>query len=207
MAALAQAENRWGDALDWVDRGMDEFPSSAEMLLTAGSLEEAVGAISTPPERQKHFSRAHRSLRSAVAADPSLVEARLRLGHVAWRLGEMAEARSALEEVLAREPRGDAAFLAHLFLGRLDEDSGRLPEAARSYEAALAQDARSQSARLALSHVHLRLGDPGTARREVEAALGAVGRQPSFDPFRLYPRGRSLRAEDELEALRREASR
>ena len=208
MAARAQSENRWGDALDWAERGRDEFPEAAEILLVAASLEETLGALSPPglPEAREHLSRAHRSLRSAVAADPSLTEARLRLGRVAWRLGETAEARLALEEVLAREPRTDTAFLAHLFLGRLDEDAGRLDDAARAYEEALVLDARSQSARLALSHVRLRLGDPGAARREVDTALRAAGRRPQPDAYRLYPWGQSVGAEGRLEALRREAS-
>jgi Tfp pilus assembly protein PilF len=134
------------------------------------------------------------------------VEARLRLGRVAARLGDTAMARSTLEEVLAREPPAETAFLAHLFLGRLDENAGRLPEAVRSYEAALALDTRSQSARLALSHVHLRLGDAALARAEVETALSDVGRRPELDWYWLYPWGPSVGAEDRLEALRREAS-
>jgi hypothetical protein len=65
---------------------------------------------------------------------------------VAWRLGETAEARSALEEVLSRSKDASTAFLAHLFLGRIDEDAGRLEEAARSYGVALALVATAQSA-------------------------------------------------------------
>lgn len=228
MAGLAQDENRWGDALEWADRGVREFPDSAEMLLVSGSLEETVGAQAAPvlfaeallqpdtsdrranlaylQELRGHLEKARRALRSAVAVDPALVEARLRLGRVAWRLGETAEARSALEEVLGLKPGADTAFLAHLFLGRLDEDAGRLEAAARSYEAALALDARCQSARLALSHVRLRLGDAAAARREVETALGFVDRRPGGDAYWRYPWGASLGVQEQLEALRREVS-
>ena len=44
MAGLAQGENRWGEALDWAERGLRDFPDSAEMLLVLGSIEETVGA-------------------------------------------------------------------------------------------------------------------------------------------------------------------
>ena len=200
MAGLALGETRWGEARDWAERGLRDFPDSAPMLLVVGSIEETFGALAllrlpdsvfSPIQRETranlealreargHLERAHRSLRSAVAAEPSLAEARLRLGRVAWRLGETSEARSALEEVLARGPAARTGFLAHLFLGRIHEDAGRLDDAARSYEAALALDPHAQSARLALSHVRLRLGSPGVARREVEESVRAAGRRRS----------------------------
>ena len=228
MAGLAQGENRWGDALDWAERGLRDFPDSAEMLLVLGSIEETVGAQAAPRDTDEpladldtrrsrsellhrrevldHLEKADRALRAAVAADSTLLEARLRLGRVAWRLGTTAEARSALEEVLSREPDTSTAFLAHLFLGRIDEDAGRLDDAARSYGAALVRVPHAQSARLALSHARLRGGDAPGARAEVEKTIAAAGRRPQPDPLWLYPWGPSVGVEERLEALRREAS-
>jgi len=222
MAGLAAGENRWGAALDWGERGLRDFPDSVDMLLVLGAIEESIGAQATPgvteealldasardmrSRLRERLEKARGALRSAVAADPSRAEARLHLGRVAWRLGDAGEARSALEDVLARSPEAATAFLAHLFLGRLDEDAGRLDEAARSYEAALAIDPRCQSARLALSHVRLRLGDTAAARAEVETALTAGGHRLKDDAFWLYPWGPSVGVEDRLKALRREAS-
>jgi tetratricopeptide (TPR) repeat protein len=230
MAGLAAGENRWVDALDWAERGLRDFPDSAELLLATGAIEEVQAlqdARGAPPpaqeqltdsnvrrdrsellqrsEVQGHLEKAQRALRAAVAADPSLSEARLRLGRLAWRLGKGAEARSALEEVLTRDHTRGEAFLAHLFLGRVHEDAGRLDEAARSYEAALALESNTQSARLALSHLRLRRGDAPTARAEAEKALRAAGARLRPDPFWLYPWGPSVGVEDRLEALRREA--
>ena len=155
---------------------------------------------------REHFESAQRALRAALAVDGSVPELRLRLGRVAWRLGDAAEAQSALLDVLARKPDGATAFLAHLFLGRLHEDAGRLDDAAASYEAALALDPRSQSARLALSHVRLRRGDAAGARAEVEKTVGSAGRRPRPDALWLYPWGPSVGVEDRLEALRGEAA-
>ena len=44
MAGLAQGESRWDGALDWAERGLRDFPDSAELLLVLGSIEETVGA-------------------------------------------------------------------------------------------------------------------------------------------------------------------
>jgi len=203
MAGLAQGENRWGEALEWAERGLEDFPDSAGMHLVLGSIEETLGARLG---FRAHLERAERALRSAVAADPSLVEARLRLGRVCWRLGETTEARSFLQDVLDREPERETALLAHLFLGRLDEDAGRLDEATQAYEAALALDPSAQAARIALSHVRLRRGDTASARAEAETALGFSGYRLRQDPFWLYPWGPSVGVEERLEALRREAS-
>jgi tetratricopeptide (TPR) repeat protein len=230
MAGLASRENRWPDALVWAERGLQDFPDSAELLVALGAIEEVHALQASrgapPPARERladaatrrdrsallqrrevrgHLEKARQALVAAVAADPSLTEAHLRLGRLGWRLGEEAEARSALEAVLARDHTQGEAFLAHLFLGRLHEDAGRLEEAARSYEAALGLEVNSQSARLALSHVRLRRGDAPTARAEAQRALRPAGARLRPDPFWLYPWGPSVGVEDRLEALRREA--
>ena len=126
MASLAQGENRWAEALDWAERGLRDFPDSVEMLLVLGSIEETLGAQAASPRnrrgprRSQHAGGAGPSCSSVARSagtsrtpsapcarrsppTPSLLEPRLRLGRVAWRLGETAEARSALQDVLARE--------------------------------------------------------------------------------------------------------
>lgn len=211
MASSAQAEDRWDDALAWAERGLRDFPDSAEMLLVLGSIEEMRGALAAADalprdEARAHYERAHRALRTAVAVAPELAEPGIRLGRVASRLGLQEEAALALEAVLSRRRDGPEAFLAFLFRGRLQEDGGRLEDAAHSYEQALSLEPRSQSARLALSHVRFRQGDTAAARREVETAMKAAEARPREDPFWLYPRSPSIGVEDRIEALRREAS-
>ena len=124
-----------------------------------------------------------------------------------WQLGETAEARAALEEVLSRTAAHDTVYLAHLFAGRIAEDAGGFEEAARSYEAAIALDGFDQAAHVALSEARLWLGDPAAARGEVEAALAPAGRRPHSDPFWNYAWGPGARISDSVEALRREAVR
>jgi hypothetical protein len=230
MAGLAARDDRWPDALDWAERGVREFPLAAELLVAVGAIEE-VYAVQTsrsdpPPvpdrmsdsgvrrirsemlqrqEVQTHLERAREALVAAILARPSLCEAHLRLGRVAWRLGEPAEARSELQQVPGCGSSTGERYLAHLFLGRLDEDTARLDDAARRYEAALALEVNSQAARLALSHLRLRQGDGPTARAEAERALRPGGARLRPDPFWLYPWGPSVGVEDRVEALRRDA--
>jgi len=226
VAGVALADDRWADALAWADQGRREFPESGGILLGLGAIEERLGEQTrhgvpwplvgeNPRETQANqllrsqaraqLERALRTLRSAAAADASLAEAHLRVGRVAWRLGDASEARKALEQALAARPDRDTEFLARLFIGRLDEDAGRLEEAAASYQAALALDERCQSARLALSHVRQRQGDPAAARAEVEAALAAAGRRQQRDAYWDYPKGPAKGVEQRLEALRSES--
>ena len=176
------------------------------------------GQPAPPREVREHLENAHRALRAAVAVDPSLAEARLRLGRVAWRLGETAEARSALEEVLARKPDAATAFLAHLFLGRLDEDAGRLADAARvlrgrarprpalAVRTARAQPrppaARRRGGRPRGGGEGGRLGGPPPgARRVLALSLGAVRR--GRGPARGAARGRPRRDRPRPRARRR----
>jgi tetratricopeptide (TPR) repeat protein len=153
----------------------------------------------------EQLQAARKSLRAAIHADASLAEAHLRLGRVAWRMGDAAEARAELEIALARSAEPRTSYLAQLFLGRLEEDAGRFRDAAARYEAAVASSSGHQSGHLALSHARLRLGEAAAARREVELALAAAERKTERDPLWLYPWGPAVGVEERLEAMRREA--
>ena len=229
FAELAQADYRWGHALDWAERGLDDFAGSGVLWLVKGSIEEmqAVQAAQATPslptdapasvdtlqsglllrrDVERYLRAARKSLRASLHADPSLAEAHLRLGRVAWRLGDTTEARADFEAALARSGEPRTSYLAQLFLGRLEEDAGRDHDAAARYEAAVAIGPEHQSAHLALSHARLRLGDPAAARREVELALAAGGRRKERDPLWLYPWGPAVGVEERLEAMKREVS-
>ena len=119
-------QDRWDgcfqDALRWIDAAARWFPTDPEVLLTRGTLHETVAVLPSPlprpfavatkrsqqaifaanAERTHLLNEARRSLERALAVDPALDLARLRLGRVLWRLGKGDEARRALEGVLAR---------------------------------------------------------------------------------------------------------
>jgi tetratricopeptide (TPR) repeat protein len=227
MAGVAAADARWNDAQVWAERGLQALPGSAELALALGAVLETRATLEAPRWPQltgataqqrtanqnrflltrERLERARRALVAALAAAPSLDEARLRLGRVQWRLGEAAEAKATFEQVAARTAAHDVVYLARVFSGRIAEDGGRFDEAVRAYEAAIALDGEDQAAYVALSQALLRLGDSIGARRAVEASLAPAGRRSHSDPFWNYGWGPGARISDRLEGLRREASR
>jgi len=230
FAELAQAEYRWGHAIDWAERGLEDFPGAAELWLVRGSIQEMQAlqaaqaspllpagepvpnvdilksSLAQRPDVEKYLQAARKSLRASIHADASLAEAHLRLGRVAWRMGDATEARAELEAALARSKEPRTSYLALLFLGRLEEDAGDFHESAVRYEAAVAIGPDHQSGHLALSHARLRLGDPAAARREVEQMLESAGRRKERDPLWLYPRGPAVGVDERLAAMKQEAS-
>jgi tetratricopeptide (TPR) repeat protein len=230
--AIHHVEMRWGPALDWADRALRIVPDSATVHLAVSAIEEMEGTLVTPvprgdafaepladpasrllrarweagQEARDRFRKARDAARRALAADPGSVEARLRLGRVAWRLREADAARTQLQEVVDAGRPAPLVFLAHLCLGGLAEDEGRLADAVPAYEAALAIVPSSQSAGIALSEARHRLGDAAGARAALLAAVAEGGRRRASDPFWDYPFGASNDAAARLEALRRETA-
>ncbi len=228
-ARLARSENEWQQATAWAERGVASFPRSAPLWLLLGSIRETLGTQAASSRSDKtlfaadplaarsrltrrgrprtHLARAERALRAALRLDPALAEARLRLARIAWWRGDLAAARTELRPLLLAGPKDDrATFLAHLFLGRIQEDSGEPREALASYQAAMALDPECQSARIARSFVLRRLGDSAAARAELDTALGRARTRVRPDPYWLYLAPAADAAARDLAALRREAT-
>jgi tetratricopeptide (TPR) repeat protein len=132
------------------------------------------------------WEEARSAFEDALEASPRMMEARLRLGHILWRLGRPEPARAALEAVL--EDSGDTRleYLAHLFLGRVLEDARKWTEAETHYRAALAMQPRSEIAAVAVSHVRFLQGDTETAREVLRAGMEGAKRRSDFDPWMPY---------------------
>jgi tetratricopeptide (TPR) repeat protein len=232
MVLWAHREERWATALDLAARGRKLFPRDPELLLEIGSLEESVSVrgsssparspedlagLSTTPtfrtdaaeraERERHLMQAESALAEAVAADPAVVEARLRLGRVLWRRGKPDAARQGLAAVLGAPAEPTLVYLAHLFLGRVDEDAGRIPEAEDEYRAALESRPHAQTPEIALAHLRQDLGDDAGAGAAIGRALESTREAGLDDPFWYYSSVRPGRAEARFEDLIREASR
>jgi len=137
-----------------------------------------------------------------VAEHPDFFEARLRLGWVAYLNDSPKVAHEELEAVVARALRPDVRYLAHLFLGALEEKSKRLEEATRQYEAAYAITP-SQSAVVALIQVETRRGHLDQAH-QIATAFADRAPTPSDDPW--WPFRLGLTSGELIEWLRAEAS-
>ena len=130
-------------------------------------LEAALGSLQA---RAGDDEAAVASFRSALAAEPGLVETRLRLGNALARQGEFAEALEAYDQVLARPGIDeDTAAQARIQRGSVRANLGQLAEARSDLEAALEADPESAEA-------HLRLGGVLLAEGEEDAARASFGR-------------------------------
>ncbi len=220
MAGQAMWSHCFGEAAGWARSGLRHFPKDPSLLLADGVAFEARSFFTmapapatmgvTPATLRKREAlkanlrdlgeRARQSFEAALSADPNLVEARLRLGRVLWRLGRPEPARAALEEVLAKHAEAPQQYLAHLFLGRILEERGELAAAEEHYLVALAMQPLSEIAAVALSHARFLQGDVEGARDQLRAGLEAVRSRRDFDPWMLHllpqtPGGEAIMAE------------
>ena len=209
------------DARRWTHEGIKWFPKDATFHLIQGTAGEISGAL-TPVsphfvnprnrsqgfndrlERRQELEQARRDLEAALSLQPDLHEARLRLGRVLWRLEKLPQARAPLQAVVDQAKDPALLYLAHLFLGRVLEDSSELAPAVEHYRAALAIDAGAQAAAVALSQALLLAGEDSEAREVLDRALQHAPRAEPRDAFMSYHLGHSGRAGAMLEALRAE---
>jgi tetratricopeptide (TPR) repeat protein len=228
FAALA-LRSQWNaclpEAQRWAREGLRLFPRDAPLLLAAGcAFEEAAtvwgastvlradmspayreAARRAAAERDGLYAQARGFFEAAIAADGTLALARVHLGRVWWRLGERAAAQAALEHVVARSTERPLLYLAHLFLGRVHEDSERLEEAMAHYRRALELDPDAQTAAVALSHA-LRLTDQGEESRAVlRHALARAGRRRTRDAYWEYLVVNAVGRDEMFAALREES--
>jgi tetratricopeptide (TPR) repeat protein len=218
-ACLVQAQR-------WAREGLKLFPRDPELLLAAGSaLEESAtvwtggSTVENPAmsprfreeahaaalERVARYRQARSFFQDALASDDGLTPARVRLGRVLWRLGEREAAQAALEKAVERSAEPPLLSLAHLFLGRVHEDAGRLEQAVEHYRLSLALEPSAQAAAVALSHALRRVGEGEEAREVLRRALAHAGRRAGRDAYRDYLVSDAVHFRDELAALRQES--
>ena len=211
----------FADAEHWANGAIQLFPRDAELLLARGSAREELATIGWPsatamPEfadpaaadaavRREWFEKARRDLADALEIDPGLELARLRLARVLWRLGEPVPAGRHLEAALPSPATVDHLYLAHLFLGRIHQDDGRLEAAIAEYRLAAALHPTAPSAGTALSSALFLAGDQDAARDALRQGLGVPGRRPERDPLWDYLVLNAAGLDDLREALRGES--
>lgn len=129
---------------------------------------------------------AERLFRRALRADPTLVEARVRLGRLLGIRKRHDEAAAELATALSANPTDAVLFYAHLFAGRSAQALGKIADAAAHYKAAGQLFPGAQSAGLAQSQAALLEAD-------VPAALESIQRvdksATARDPWRSYQLG------------------
>ncbi len=157
-------------------------------------LQHAVRQAALPPGRKSdsssartHLERARGFLLRALDADPDMVEARVRLGHVLLELKESRAAADQLQRALGGELDPPIRYCAELFLGdalaSLDD-----PAAARTaFERAAALFPDAQSPWVALSRLARAQGDRALAASVLERVLQpSPGARRFEDPWWTY---------------------
>jgi tetratricopeptide (TPR) repeat protein len=130
---------------------------------------------------------AEAAFRRALAADPGLGEARLRLGRVRLLRGQAKEAIAELQRVAGEDGSLRRRYLARLFEARAHEKQGNVEDAARAYRAAVAIEPEGQSAWIGLGCALDLLGRREEAQEALAAPLGS--RRERGDPWWSYPCG------------------
>ena len=182
------ALRRYDRSPDSPDRGSPQFRGYSSESGAAGSLPSANLA-----EAQERYER-------ALALDPGLAEARLRLGRVRLLRGRPDEAIAELARVASDARQPAQRYLARLFEGSAREALGDLGGAAAAYRAATQDAPRAQTGLLALGSALDRIGD-ATGAQEALARAGAAG--SPHDPWWSYQAGQPARLDELLEELRR----
>jgi tetratricopeptide (TPR) repeat protein len=183
---------------------------SPELWLAAGVTEEMAWMMTHADDYHGFIAgdlkEAESAYRKALAAQPDLVEARLRLGRVLTLRGDIDGALRVLDALRSIDDAG-FRYLADLFAGDALERGGRAPAAEQRYIAAFAALPEGQSARLALAHLRHAAGARAAAAEAANAA--ALDRRvgETVDPWFWYSRGLSWRTGRLLSTLREQVRR
>jgi tetratricopeptide (TPR) repeat protein len=212
---------------DYVRDALRAFPGDADLLLASGWVDEtlarpmfldqrydrrsAQAAIASSGwrdrERLFRLARAAERYRQALAARPSLAEARVRLGRVLFLQGRVDEARPLLSRFGA-DADARARYLGALFAGGLEERAGETPAARRWYDAAVRAWPANQVARISLGRLLAHAGDRAGAAALVATLPGESDKlDQDSDPWSWYHLGQAWRLERAFLALREDLHR
>ena len=213
-----RAEVGWSRA--YLSEARERFAKDPQVLLVTGSDHEMVSDVTAGYIRrfsangrsfneskinpEKELEEAEKDFKQSAALAPDLAEARLRLGRVLMRRGDLDGATRELRGALAHAVQDQIRYLAWLFLGLVDVDRGDLESAEKSYLEALRLFPRAQTVKVAMSELAYLKGRDGDAAAQIVALLQSFVRE---DPWWGYLLGDSWHFEARLAGMRAEALR
>ncbi len=208
VGALYQQWADLGQLAAHLAAGAKLFPNEPVLLLYKGTLHQGYadvrvqayvttfngqlgmpdrsGQILSIRDRDTELGIAERALRQALAIDPALVEAQIRLAHVLHAQGKSAEAGVLARQALGVPLRGFLEYYGAIVLGRIEARLGRLTEARDAFARAAARYPDAQSAQVALSHVAMLEGQAADGLERAVRALGPEAARDGMDPWAWY---------------------
>ena len=203
-----------------VREALHRCPDDPVLLFLAGAEREAMassffqafahattgGAVRPEiDDSASELAAAERFYRRALERDPSLVEARVRLGRVLLEHGRMADAAVELRAALSARLEPVVEYLATLFLGTALEATAQLADARDAYRHATTLTAGARLPHLALARVAFALGDTDGLAGGLDKALRRTEDGAPIDPWLGYRSVQARHAADWLEQVRRAA--
>ncbi len=203
-----------------VRAAVERCPDDAVLLYLAGAEREAMassffqafrrdlaGSAIRPEidDTRAELEAAERFYRRAVARDPALAEARVRLGRVLIEGGRMADAAAELRAALSARLEPVMEYLATLFLGSALEATAQLADARDAYLRAAMLTPGARLPHLALARVAFALGDTDGLAGGLDEALRPTEDGAPVDPWLGYRSVQARHADDWLEHVRRAA--
>jgi tetratricopeptide (TPR) repeat protein len=199
-------------------RAQQRFPKDPLVALAVGSLQEAHAAPHVlvegsagrqgnlekwrQEERAYRLGQALTAYQQAIALDPGLAEAHLRVGRVLLLLGRVDEAEAAFAKVPESTADRRWRYLAEMFRADVADGRGDRAVARSRYEAARAIWPESQAPILALSRLSATDGDWPAAQAHLAALSPRAGGRAE-DPWWAYGFGQAWRIDAALATLRR----
>jgi tetratricopeptide (TPR) repeat protein len=194
-----------GPGMRQYDPPPDATRRSPPLIVRPGFTVEGGSRGEWRPLPASSLGDAEAAFRRALAADPGLSEARLRLARVRLLRGQATEALAEFQRVAREDGSLRRQYLARLFEARAHEKRGDVEGAARAYQAAVAVEPEGQSAWIGLGRALDLLGRREEAEKAFATALGL--RRVRGDPWWTYPRGDLDRLGPLLAELQRDLPR
>jgi tetratricopeptide (TPR) repeat protein len=209
-----RAEIGWSRA--YLEEALKLFPKDPHFALARGSDYEMLsdmragylsnldsegslrGQSKVNPDRE--LEQAVRWFEQAIALEPELVEARLRLGRVLHRRGEYDRAARELDVVRQSAPWKELRYLALVFRGMVEAARGAYEPAEGFYAEARRILPRGQTAAIASAQAAYLRGRVSDAGATIQATLQQRNKE---DPWWVYISGEYWHFEGRLETLRR----
>jgi tetratricopeptide (TPR) repeat protein len=156
------------------------------------------------PEAAEARRHAERLFRRALALDPALVEARVRLAHVLSDLGRQDAAAIEIEAAMKTTPLPDfLEYYGALILGRVQRARQELDAARDAFQRAAAIVPEAPAPKFGLSDVAMARGDRAASLELLPRAIPSDVNEPWWSFERLHEPS----ADQLLDELRREARR